>query len=189
MKILLLALSLITPEETTWVRVNAPEGISFLFPNAPQKITKNVDGIPTVIYQTKDLACVAGVVCSDLSAKHLRMDGKMALQIYENMKAATLEMETVVLRDEMTVPYDNMLIKEIQYSITKDNHELTYYKRFIFRDNHIINDSFLETTTSTKSTSGHRTGIPTCWRRNGKSFSTPSPSSTKKKQITKNNSS
>ena len=137
MKILLLALSLITPEETTWVRVNAPEGISFLFPNAPQKITKNVDGIPTVIYQTKDLACVAGVVCSDLSAKHLRMDGKMALQIYENMKAATLEMETVVLRDEMTVPYDNMLIKEIQYSITKDNHEMTYYKRFIFRDNHI----------------------------------------------------
>ena len=78
LKILLLALSLITPEETTWVRVNAPEGISFLFPNAPQKITKNVDGIPTVIYQTKDLACVAGVVCSDLSAKHLRMDGKMA---------------------------------------------------------------------------------------------------------------
>ena len=137
LKILLLALSLITPEETTWVRVNAPEGISFLFPNAPQKITKNVDGIPTVIYQTKDLACVTGVVCSDLSAKHLRMDGKMALQIYENMKAATLEMETVVLRDEMTVPYDNMLIKEIQYSITKDNHEMTYYKRFIFRDNHI----------------------------------------------------
>ena len=30
-----------------------------------------------------------------------------------------------------------MLIKEIEYSIIKDKHEMTYFKRFIFRDNYI----------------------------------------------------
>ena len=32
---------------------------------------------------------------------------------------------------------ENMIIKEIQYSIYKDKYEMTYIKRFIFRDNYI----------------------------------------------------
>lgn len=30
-----------------------------------------------------------------------------------------------------------MLIKEIEYTILKDKYEMTYFKRFIFRENYI----------------------------------------------------
>ena len=42
-----------------------------------------------------------------------------------------------MIKRENTVPYENMLIKEIEYTIIKDNYEMTYFKRFIFRENYI----------------------------------------------------
>lgn len=136
LKILLITLSLIVPEEK-WQRINTTEQISFLFPNSPQKLKKMVNGIPSTIYQTKDLTCVAGVVCSDLSSKKIKLTSEMASALYEELKTGTLNLESAILKKETSVPYDNMLIKEIEYSIIKDKYEMTYFKRFIFRDNFI----------------------------------------------------
>lgn len=136
LKFFLIALTLL-PANDNWQRISTTEHIAFLFPNNPQKLKKMVNGIPSTIYQTKDLTCVAGVVCSDMSAKKIKLTGETALAIYEELKAGTLNMETAILKNELTVPYENMLIKEIEYSIIKDKYEMTYFKRFIFRDNFI----------------------------------------------------
>lgn len=136
LKILLITLSLIVPEEK-WQRINTTEQISFLFPNSPQKLKKMVNGIPSTIYQTKDLTCVAGVVCSDMSSQKIKLTSEMASALYEELKTGTLNLESAILKKETSVPYENMLIKEIEYSIIKDKYEMTYFKRFIFRDNFI----------------------------------------------------
>ncbi len=136
LKILLIALSLFVTDGK-WVRVNTSEQISFLFPNTPQKLQQKINGIPSTIYQTKDLVCVAGIVCSDLSVKKIKMTKEVAQALYEELKAGTLSIETAILKNEITVPYDNMLIKEIEYSVIKDKHEMTYFKRFIFRNDFI----------------------------------------------------
>ena len=136
-KIFLLTLTLLPVEDIKWQRVDTEEQISFLFPNYPQKLQKLVQGIPSTIYQTKDLTCVAGVVCSDLSSKNIKLDNETAMLFHEEMKKGTLAMETAILKNESSVPYENLLIKEIEYSIIKGKYEMTYYKRFIFRDNYI----------------------------------------------------
>lgn len=136
LKFFLLAVTLL-PANDNWQRINTTEHIAFLFPNNPQKLKKMVNGILSTIYQTKDLTCVAGVVCSDMSARKIKLTGETALAIYEELRAGTLNMETAILKNEITVPYENMLIKEIEYSIIKDKYEMTYFKRFIFRDNFI----------------------------------------------------
>ena len=136
-KIFLLTLTLLPVEDIKWQRVDTEEQISFLFPNYPQKLQKLVQGIPSTIYQTKDLTCVTGVVCSDLSSKNIKLDNETAMLFYEELKKGTLAMETAILKNESSVPYENLLIKEIEYSIIKGKYEMTYYKRFIFRDNYI----------------------------------------------------
>lgn len=136
-KIFLLTITLLPVEDIKWQRVDTEEQISFLFPNYPQKLQKLVQGIPSTIYQTKDLTCVAGVVCSDLSSKNIKLDNETAMLFYEELKKGTLAMETAILKNESSVPYENLLIKEIEYSIIKGKYEMTYYKRFIFRDNYI----------------------------------------------------
>ncbi len=135
-KIMLLLVTLL-PENTRWQRINTEEQISFLLPNTPQKLKKLVNGIPSTIYQTKDDACVAGVVCSDFSSQKINISGEYAQALYEELKKGSLDLETAILKDEKTIPYDNMLIKEIEYSILKENIEMTYFKRFIFRGNYI----------------------------------------------------
>ena len=57
-KFLLLFVTLL-PTDEKWYRIDTQEEISFLFPNTSQKLTKMVNGIPSAIYQTKDLTCVA----------------------------------------------------------------------------------------------------------------------------------
>lgn len=118
-----------------WKRTDTKEHISFLFPNTVQSLTQESNGIVSHIYQTKDLTCVFGVVCSDFSNSPLKITAETTPLIYEQMRQASVGMESAILKDEKTVPYDNMLIKEIEYSIIKDNYEMTYFKRFIFRDN------------------------------------------------------
>lgn len=135
-KILFIALTLL-PTDGKWQRVKTNEQISFLFPNNPQKLNKMMNGIPSTIYQTKDLTCVTGVVCSDISSKKIKLTDDMAQTLYEELKNSTLNYEKATLKKEITVPYENMLIKEIEYSIVKDKYEMTYFKRFIFRENYI----------------------------------------------------
>ncbi|MEG0795079.1 MAG: hypothetical protein RR397_01035 [Odoribacter sp.] len=135
-KMILIVATLFT-SNGQWQRVNTSEQISFLLPNHPQKIQKLINGIPSTIYQTKDLTCVAGVVCSDLSAKKIKMTIEYAQLLYEELKKESINIKSAILKNERTIPYENMLIKEIEYSIIKGDYEMTYFKRFIFRDNYI----------------------------------------------------
>lgn len=118
-----------------WKRTDTKEHISFLLPNTVQSLKQENNGIISHIYQTKDLTCVFGVVCSDFSNSPVILTDETAPVIYEQMKQGSLNINTAILKDEKTVPYENMLIKEIEYSILKDNYEMTYFKRFIFRNN------------------------------------------------------
>ncbi len=120
--------------DTKWQRITTDEHISFLFPNKAEKLTRVTNNIPSHIYQTKNLVCVFGVVCSDFSNQNPDFLGKDVTQLYEILKKESIAMETAILKSERTVPYENMLIKEIEYSIIKDSYEMTYFKRFIFRD-------------------------------------------------------
>lgn len=136
LKILLLALALL-PDETHWQRIHTQQGISFSFPNYPQKLERLVGGIPSIIYQTKDLTCVAGVVCSDLSSQKIDKPTEYAQFLYEELKAGTVGQEGVTLKKETTIPDDHMFIREIEYTTFKDNYQMTYFKRIIFKENYI----------------------------------------------------
>lgn len=136
LKIFLIAFTLLSPQGK-WQRIHTSEQISFLLPNFPQKLKETVNGIPSTIYQTKDLTCVAGVVCSDLSDKNIRLTEEVAAALYEELKAGTLNLKTAMLKKETTVPDERMLIKELEYTLIKDRFEMTYFKRFIFRGNYI----------------------------------------------------
>lgn len=131
-KLLLLIVS-VFPQDSRWQRITTDQHISFLFPNNVQELKQNTGEIPSRVYQTKDLTCVFGVVCSDFSA--MSLDQNNVLLLYEQLKKGSLDIKTAILKDEKTIPYEGMLIKEIEYSIIKDNFEMTYFKRFIFRDN------------------------------------------------------
>lgn len=126
-----LLFSLLLPDSGKWQRIQTPECISFLFPNTPEKIVNTNNGIRSTIYQTKDLTCVFGIVCSDMSSKKIRITSEYAQILYEELKKGSLSIETAILKEEKTIPYENMIIKEIQYSIYKDKYEMTYIKRFI----------------------------------------------------------
>lgn len=132
---LLFLWSALFPQSGGWQRIETGQGISFLFPNGAQHLKKETNGILSDIYQTKDLACVLGVVCSDFSNQKIELNRENTLALYEQLKNGSVDMETAILKNERTVPYENMLIKEIEYSIIKDNYEMTYFKRFIFREN------------------------------------------------------
>lgn len=132
---LLFLWSALFPQSGGWQRIETGQGISFLFPNGAQHLKKETNGILSDIYQTKDLACVLGVVCSDFSNQKIGLNRENTLALYEQLKNGSVDMETAILKNERTVPYENMLIKEIEYSIIKDNYEMTYFKRFIFREN------------------------------------------------------
>lgn len=132
---LLFLWSALFPQSGGWQRIETGQRISFLFPNGAQHLKKETNGILSDIYQTKDLACVLGVVCSDFSNQKIGLNRENTLALYEQLKNGSVDMETAILKNERTVPYENMLIKEIEYSIIKDNYEMTYFKRFIFREN------------------------------------------------------
>ena len=51
------------------------------------------------------------------------------------MKKESVSMPTAKLTGEKRIPDVDMDIREISYTIMKDEEEMTYFKRFIFRDN------------------------------------------------------
>lgn len=135
-KILLLFLPLL-PAHSNWVRIETKQHISFLFPYKPEALRKTINEIPSYIYQTKNLTSVFGVVCSDFGAKGIEISNENVQRLYQELKTGSLSIESAYLKAEKTIPYENMIIKEIEYSIFKDNYEMTYFKRFIFRDNYV----------------------------------------------------
>ena len=60
--------------------------VMLVFPNTPEKIVNTNNGIRSTIYQTKDLTCVFGIVCSDMSSKKIRITSEYAQILYEELK-------------------------------------------------------------------------------------------------------
>lgn len=136
-KTLILLITLL-PVDSRWQKIETNQHISFLFPNTSQTFKRTINGIPSTVYQTKDLVCVFGVVCSDFSSKFPQaMTPEEALLIYDELKKGSVETEGSKLKKENNIPFENMLIKEIEYTFMKDKYEMTYFKRFIFRDNFV----------------------------------------------------
>lgn len=137
-KIFLILLAFLPADnDNHWVRVNTEQGISFLMPNRPQSYRKIINDIPSHIYQTKNLTSTFIVVCSDFSVKGIQIDNSNTQRLYEELKRGSLSSKTAYLKNERTIPYEDMIIKELEYSEFKDNYEISYFKRFIFRNNHI----------------------------------------------------
>lgn len=118
-----------------WIRVNGPDHLSFLFPNHAQRLKKEIEGAQSWIFQTKNLTCVFGVVCTKLNTEKGTFKDLTVAQLYQQMKKETLTVESAVLKEEKNIPHKDMEIKEICYTITKDKDNMIYYKRFIFRNN------------------------------------------------------
>ncbi|MDL2231215.1 hypothetical protein LJB85_00555 [Porphyromonadaceae bacterium OttesenSCG-928-L07] len=132
---LLICLFVYAPITDTWKRTETDQHISFLMPYTPEKFSRTIGGMESFVYQTKDETCVFGIVCTDFSKGKVPLTNESVLQLYEQLRIGSLSVETAILKGEKTVEYAKMLIKEIEYSVIKDNNEMTYFKRFIFRDN------------------------------------------------------
>lgn len=118
-----------------WTRtLDDKYGISFLMPNKPEKLNRLTGKIPSVIYQTKNSTAVFGIVCSDFQQGGVAITGEWAKQFYEEMKQGSLAVPTAILKNEETLPFDNMLVKEIEYATVSRNREMTYFKRIFIRD-------------------------------------------------------
>jgi len=135
LKVIILSLLMLAPEGEEWTRVRGDHQISFLFPNRGQRFKREVNGILSWIFQTKNATGVFGVVCTRLTKERGQLDSYTLQQLYVRMRKESVAMPTARLKNEKTIPHKNMDIKEICYTILKDDREMTYYKRFIFRDN------------------------------------------------------
>lgn len=134
-KFILISLLIATPAKEDWVRIKGDKQMSFLFPSRGQHFKKNIGNIPSWIFQTKNVTCVFGVVCTQLLKEKGQLDSYTLQQLYVRMKKESVSMPTARLKSEKTILHKNMDIKEICYTIIKNKHEMTYYKQFIFRDN------------------------------------------------------
>ena len=61
--------SLAQKDNGEWQRVKTDHGVAFTMPENPTQNVTTQDGIPTYIYQCRDLSCVFGVVCADFNDK------------------------------------------------------------------------------------------------------------------------
>lgn len=136
-KFIMIGLLVLTPPQEDWVKIRGDQHISFLFPNRGQRVKKDTKDIHSWIFQTKNITCVFGVVCTQLVKEKGVLDAFTLNQLYLKMKKESVSMPSARLTSERTIPQRNMDIKEITYTIMKDDHEMTYYKRFIFRDNYM----------------------------------------------------
>lgn len=136
LKIFFIGWLLFAPQEKEgWVKINGDPYISFLFPNQGERLKKDVNKMRSWIFQTKDSVCVYGVVCTQLTKEKGVLDAYTLNQLYLALKKESVSMPTAKLREEKVYPDRQMDIREICYTIIKDKRQMTYYKRFIFRDN------------------------------------------------------
>ncbi len=76
----------------------------------------------------------------------IKLTEETAFLFYEKPKNSTLDIETALIKKEVTAPYENMIIKEIAYTIIKYKFQITYFKIVIFRNNCIQKISIGATT-------------------------------------------
>ena len=133
--ILIGLLATFAPQKEEWVKIRGDYQITFLFPSRGERLKKDVNDIRSWIYQTKNVTCVFGVVCTQLTKEKGILDAYTVNQLYLAMKKESVSMPTAKLTSEKRIPSKNVEIWEITYTIMKELEEMTYYKRFIFRDN------------------------------------------------------
>lgn len=136
LKYLLIGLLFLVPEKKEeWVKIQGDPYISFFFPNPGERLKKDVNKMRSWIFQTKNDTCVFGVVCTQLTKEKGVLDAYTINQLYLALKKESVSMPTAILREEKNIPGKQFDIREIYYTIMNDKQEMTYYKRFIFRDN------------------------------------------------------
>ena len=134
--IILMFSSTLSAQEKEWIEHKSEESkISFKFPNKVQILNKELNGIKSQVFQTKDLTCIFGIVASRFEKYDFSREP--ITDIYKEMKEGSLFDKTAVLLNEHSSIYNKMLVKDIKYSILHKKMEYTYYKRFIFRGHYI----------------------------------------------------
>ena len=124
LKIILIGILCLVPEKDGWVRINGDNYISFSFPSRGERFKKEVNNMRSWIFQTKNITKEKGV-----------LDEYTINQLYISMKKESVSIPTAKLTGEKRIPDADIDIREISYTIMKDGEEMTYFKRFIFRDN------------------------------------------------------
>lgn len=128
-------LSVFSADKDDWITTKSKESnISFKMPVKNQVLKKELNGITSEVFQTKDLTCVYGIVASKF--KDTDFSTQPIDKFYKEMKEGSLTDRSAKLISEITLPYHKMLVKEIKYSIIYNKMEYIYYKRFIFRGNY-----------------------------------------------------
>ena len=124
LKIILIGILCLAPEKDGWVRINGDNYISFSFPSRGERFKKEVNNMRSWIFQTKNITCVFGAVCTQLTKEKGVLDEYTINQLYISMKKESVSMPTAKLTGEKRIP-----------DVDIDEEEMTYFKRFIFRDN------------------------------------------------------
>lgn len=137
LKFILIGWLVLLPTQDDWVKIKGDQQITFLFPSRGERFKKEVNGMRSWIFQTKNLTCVFGVVCTQLTEKSGVLDAYTLDQLYIAMKKESVSMPTAKLLYERRFPQRSLDVREISYSWMKDTVEMTYFKRFIFRDNYM----------------------------------------------------
>lgn len=135
LKFILIGLLAFTQQKEEWVKIKGDYQITFLFPSRSERLKKDVNNIRSWIYQTKNATCVFGVVCTQLTKEKGVLDAYTLNQLYIAMRKELVAMPTAKVLSEKRIPSKNTEIWEINYTVVKDKEEMTYFKRFIFRDN------------------------------------------------------
>lgn len=86
LKIILIGFLCLAPEKDGWVRINGDNYISFSFPSRGERFKKEVNNMRSWIFQTKNITCVFGVVCTQLTKEKGVLDEYTINQLYISMK-------------------------------------------------------------------------------------------------------
>lgn len=135
LKFILIGLLAFTQQKEEWVKIRGDYQISFLFPSRGERVKKDVNQHSFMDIPNKNVTCVFGVVCTQLTKEKGTLDAYTLNQLYIAMRKESVSMPTAKLVSEMRLPSKNAEIWEICYTVKKDLEEMTYFKRFIFRDN------------------------------------------------------
>ena len=85
LKIILIGFLCLAPEKDGWVRINGDNYISFSFPSRGERFKKEVNNMRSWIFQTKNITCVFGVVCTQLTKEKGVLDEYTINQLYISM--------------------------------------------------------------------------------------------------------
>lgn len=104
LKIILIGILCLAPEKDGWVRINGDNYISFSFPSRGERFKKEVNNMRSWIFQTKNITCVFGAVCTQLTKEKGVLDEYTINQLYISMKKESVSMPTAKLTGEKRIP-------------------------------------------------------------------------------------